>query len=77
MRVTRYEMRALNPGSRIPNRETRIPYLESRTLGLAFATQQSHDGEERRAVLLRVCGLFSFAEYPVACYGDEGGENPP
>ena len=22
-------------------------------------------------------GLFSFAEYPVACYGDEGEENPP
>ena len=21
--------------------------------------------------------LFSFAEYPVACYGDEGEENPP
>ena len=21
--------------------------------------------------------LFSFAKYPVACYGDEGEENPP
>jgi hypothetical protein len=21
--------------------------------------------------------LFSFAEYPVACYGDEGEGNPP
>jgi len=27
--------------------------------------------------LFRLFGLFSFAEYPVACYGDEGGENPP
>ena len=25
----------------------------------------------------RLRPLFSFAEYPVARYGDEGGENPP
>ena len=35
--------------------------------------------EERRYRLGQsVAGnLFSFAEYPVACYGDEGEENPP
>jgi len=27
--------------------------------------------------ILLVNLLFSFAEYPVACYGDEGEENPP
>ena len=26
---------------------------------------------------LVVFGSFSFAEYPVACCGDEGEENPP
>ena len=36
---------------------------------------------ERRAVspemALRLSRLFSFAEYPVACCGNEGEENPP
>ena len=32
---------------------------------------------EKTCSALTTQNLFSFAEYPVARYGDEGGENPP
>ena len=40
----------------------------------------AHSVQEERRYRLGQSGagnLFSFAEYPVACYGDEGEGNPP